>query len=717
MTRTVIALVLGALIGVGITLWLAPSSFTQRQVGAWLPAEPIALPSTNAVAPPAVREASRDFYSRLAAADAAELAAMIQQAVAGAPSPDRDLALAVLFKRYAELDPVRAVRFVRETRVGGAALGAVYGSWARAAPEQVVAALSTVTRPSDAAQVALALIAALGDDAAAVRRVGAILAARGEDVPQPIGPSVGPGVATASALALTAQRWADLDARRALAVAGELDDERVRLAFETAALRTLARIAPDEAFAHLKTLDLSAPQPGTLAALAELSRVDPERLLDAVADWPPESRRALETTAMQQLAQRDPLAAARRLERWPPGPERQMLLQSVARAYGKLDATAALAWARDQRGEQNLLGAVVAGVGESDPDRALDLALGLNLPMERMRAVQMVAMAAARNDATAEALANRLLTVDDPQIRDQMASMVTMRWSSRAPERAAQWLLAHAEVATPSSFVQIGQQLASREPQRATAYTSQVPATAREAWVHGVAQGYAQNDPQGAIGWLGQFRGEEWYGRAAGTVAMAVAERDGAAAARLFDEVGAEPGGMPPTGLVGAIATGWANQDPAAAANWSADRPNDEVRDMAVRSVVAVWSTRDPDAARQWTLRLPQGAVRDTALTAVLTTSAMQTSGDLDSTVLSAFASPPTQQSAVLQVVQQMAYRDPAKARAITATHLDANFRAQAETMIEAARNGQPPRLIGGRPMNVVTPAQRVAPALPTRQP
>src|SRR5687768_9927442 len=130
MTRTVIALVLGVLLGVGIASWLAPSPFTARHLDASRP-EPIAVPSTDVVTTAAAREASRDFYRRLADADAAELATMIRQATARAPSTNRELELAVLFKRYAELDPVSAVRLVRETRVGGAALGAVYGTWAR----------------------------------------------------------------------------------------------------------------------------------------------------------------------------------------------------------------------------------------------------------------------------------------------------------------------------------------------------------------------------------------------------------------------------------------------------------------------------------------------------------------------------------------------------------------------------------------------------------
>lgn len=721
MTRAVIALVLGVLLGTAATLWLAPSSLSRRPVAAWLPAQGVTTPRANAVATAAERDATRDFYRQLADADAAELAVLIRQTAARAPSTDRTLALAVLFKRYAELDAVPAVRLARDVEAGGTALAVVYGAWARAAPEQVLAALSTVASADDATEVALALITALGGDAAAVRRVATVLTARNEEAP--LG-SIAPTPATVvaaprSALAFTAQRWADLDPRRALAVAGELGDERVRIVFQTAALRALARVAPDEAFAHLGNLDPSAVQAGALGGiLVELARADPERVLNAVRGYPPDARRIAEMTALQQLAERDPLTAMRHLERAPLGPERQMLLQVVARAYGKRNVAAALDWARQQRGEPMLVPAVIAGVAESDPDRALDLALALTSSLERMQSVQFAVMTSvARDDSKAVALANRLLASDDPAIRDNLGFMVVSMWAQRAPDSAMRWLLAHDQAAPQNVFQQIGQQLAMRDPQKAISYTSQVPESAREQWANGVGQGYAQNDPQGAIDWLGRFRGEQWYGRAATALAMTVAQRDGAAAARFVDELGAEANGFQAQQLVNVIATNWANHDPPAAAEWSIARANEQERDLTVRSVVSVWSAQDVNAARQWTLRLPQGAVRDGALSSVLMASVMQRGNSIDPALVSAFASPQARQTAVLQIVQGVAHSDPAKARAIADAHLDPASRARAERMIEAARS-QPGQTIGlgvtqgMAPVNVtreaVSPATRV---------
>ena len=204
-----------------------------------------------------------------------------------------------------------------------------------------------------------------------------MLAARAGETPlgssAPFAPTIAPAVAFGfaaprSALAVTAQRWADLDPRRALAVARSLEDERVRLAFETAALSALARIAPNEAFAQLADLNASALQPGASnGTLVELARADPERLLRAVRELPRDARGIAEQVALQELARRDPLAAVRYLDSMPLGPERQGFAQIVARAYGRRDPAAALVWAQEKRTEPMLLSAVIAGVAEAIP--------------------------------------------------------------------------------------------------------------------------------------------------------------------------------------------------------------------------------------------------------------------------------------------------------------------------------------------------------------
>ena len=232
-------------------------------------------------------------------------------------------------------------------------------------------------------------------------------------------------------------------------------------------------------------------------------------------------------------------------------------------------------------------------------------------------------MTGMRRDETAEAIANRLVAIDDPALQDSLPFFVVSTWASRSPDNAMRWLLANGASVSPSVFQQVGQRLAMQDPRGAVAYATQVPAAAREPWIQGVVQGYAQNDPQGAIDWLRGFSGEPWYARAATVLAEAVAQRDGAAAARFIDELEASrtgvQAGVQSQQLAGVIAVNWANNDPAAAAEWAIDRPTEQERTLAVRNALGVWSGQDVTSARQWTLQLPQGALRDTALTVLLT--------------------------------------------------------------------------------------------------
>jgi len=698
MARVLTALVLGVLLGTTAGWLLKPTPLALQDLGDLRPV--VTATPANAIVSTAAREGGPDFYRRLAEANASELASMIRQAAEEPSSTERELALAVLLKRHSELDALGAVRLAREAGVSGMALSAVYGAWARKAPAQALAALSTVENADAAAAVAIALIAALGNDSAAFGRVAAVLAAReNEESFAPATPSsapftpAGPAVSVVSprsALGVTAQKWADLDPRRAISVARELDDERLALALESAALRALARVSPDEAFAHFSTLGGDPQRLSVLNGVwGELARADPERLLASITTLPADSRRMAEQIAVQQLAERDPLAAARYLERMPFTPERQGIMTVVARSYGRRDPVAALAWARSLRGQDFAVSAVLGGVAEQDPQRAMDLALSLTAPNERMRAVQFIAMTGTRDDTLSESIANRLLTIDDRQLRESVGQMLVMSWSQRSPDGAMRWLLANGQTVSPNMFMQVGQQMAMRDPRNALAQSAQVPAAAREQWMQGVAQGYAQNDPQGAIEWLAQYRAEPWYARAAWSAATQVAQRDGAAAARLIEGVDTERAGGEARQLVNMVASSWANQDPAAAAEWAMDRRSEQERTMAVRSVVATWASQDLAGARQWALRLPQGTVRDVGLTTVLS-NAVQRSGALDTSVLNAFSSDAARQQAVMQAVQGLAYNDPARARAVVDGFTDPSLRAEAERVLANTRQQRP---------------------------
>jgi hypothetical protein len=165
------------------------------------------------------------------------------------------------------------------------------------------------------------------------------------------------------------------------------------------------------------------------------------------------------------------------------------------------------------------------------------------------------------------------------------------------------------------------------------------------------------------------------------------AGQDGAAAARLLDEVESELGPTQTANVAMNIANNWANQDPFAAAEWALDRPSEQIRSTVVPNVVGTWSASDPAGARQWTLRLPEGQLRDASLTTLLRTAS--TSGTLDAGVLSAFSNETVRQQAILQAVSAAAYADPIQARRMIDYYVtDPAMRAQAEQMLESPQRG-----------------------------
>ena len=215
MTRTLTVLVLGVLLGVGTTLLLMPDRSA--------PIKQIGLRSTDfaqlirQLRLPRPRPRPTAFIA--AVADAGAATRCEDGAVATEPpSTDRELALAVLLKRYAGIDAPRAALLAREGRARGMALESVYSTWARTEPAAALVALDAVDDPDDAAAVALALVVGLGNDAAALERVASRLAARDPGPPiasvvPPFGPGMAPlaGFASRSPLALMAGRWAQLD--------------------------------------------------------------------------------------------------------------------------------------------------------------------------------------------------------------------------------------------------------------------------------------------------------------------------------------------------------------------------------------------------------------------------------------------------------------------------------------------------------------------------
>jgi hypothetical protein len=646
-------------------------------------------------ASPAARSSTADradLYHIAAAADAAELAALIRTAAQRTPSAERTFTLNVLLTRYAELDPKAAVAaaagFDAELRAP------LYAAWAMADPASALAALAAIEDRAVARTIAAALVPALGGDDHAVREVAAA-------VPFGVESSVwadaltarasaAPASAFRQAIALTdlaarsqalegiAQRWALLDARAAIATADEISDSSVRQPFLAYVARVWARSDPDASLAYLKSLGPNARPDVLMPVGLQVAQMRPREILELVNSLGTPASMSLRMTAIQTLANQDPSLALREADTLPTGGQRENVLAMIARSYGARDPDAALEWARAS-GDSSRMSGVLQGIAQRDPARAFDLAVALESPQQRALAVQSVVMTAGLPTAgNATAIADRVLALADAELRSNTLRSMLGMWSGMAPDAAAEWLMAHQISDVPGSYQQVAQQLARNNPTRATDYTTRVPPAARSEWIQGVAAGFAQTDPQAATEWLAQYRGDPVYSRAVGSVAAGLALTDAPAAARLLatatDPTAATQGAY-------VVAMQWAQRDPHAAATWAADY-DASANQHVVPNVVGIWAQADAPAARAWTLRMPSGAARDAALGTLL--SSTLAIDNVDTALLNAFSSPQVHDQAVVNASMRLRGSDRAAATRFLDRYVtDERLREQAKRNLE----------------------------------
>src|SRR5262249_36094603 len=154
-----------------------------------------------------------------------------------------------------------------------------------------------------------------------------------------------------------------------------VEDGELRTIFQNAVMRSWAQFDATSLVDYAMALDPEAQQRlGVMSGLYDVARLDPERAL-ALAPRPPAApRAALERTPIDAPARRDPEAALERLRALPAGQQQQFASQqTIARAYGRKDPDAALAWARSKGDRESLIG-VLSGIATTDPNRAIDLA-------------------------------------------------------------------------------------------------------------------------------------------------------------------------------------------------------------------------------------------------------------------------------------------------------------------------------------------------------
>ena len=748
MRRALFLFAIGAALGAAATFWSLreprPHPPTARYASATRAPRP-AVPSIASAArdtrlaawlegaPTAAKRA--DLYALAAESDVSRLPALVAEAAEAVPSAARDTAVDALLMRYAELDPAAATQLGRSAEAPTETLAALFRAWIVTDEQAALAALGTLD-DSAAETIGLAMLRALdGSEAAfaAVRKAlpeaartdfrAVVLGAQAESAPAAAlarALALADATERASAASRVAEVWTRQNAYEAVTQLELVEDPNLRPLLIAAALRQWGRSDPVAMADYLAKADsLTQSLAMQAGGVQELMQLDPKRALEVAPRLPAPFGNIVMGSALSRLAASDVAGALAYANTLPAG-ERQQAMQAIALSYGRAQPDAALAWARSLRPPQpSVVSAVIGGIAQVDAARALDLALESpsSFTLGVMPVELTVIANAARDSVQAAAVANRLLTVDNVQRRQQALSQLLSMWSSQDPAMAIEWIAANGAALDPGSFQNIAQQLGIRDPEAGTAATDRIPAEARGYWIAGLAQGYAQNDPDAALAWLDQYSGQPGYAEGVAAVAASMARYDAPGAARLLASVGTAKPEM--RGPVFNIAQQWAQQDPAATAAWAADLADESMRSQVTTLVARVWAASDPPGARDWVLRMPAGAARDAVIGPVLAGTAAK--GVPDAALLNAFSSDIARQQGLVRTIFEIAQRSPDNARELVDRYVtDPALRQQAESMLANTRrsanaisvvNGAPALVFpSGNPVGVLPPPVRRTP-------
>ena len=194
-----------------------------------------------------------------------------------------------------------------------------------------------------------------------------------------------------------------------------------------------------------------------------------------------------------------------------------------------------------------------------------------------------------------------------------------MKWLGTVPEGSAK------EAVT----LDIAYEAARTDPVSALRLASPLPDTlARNNLLSFAVSQWAETDASTAGAWVAQIADDVLRQQLEARVAVALAGRDGAAAATIVGTA-LTPGPEQDRTAV-SIVQRWAQTSPQTAAEWIMQFPDSPVRDSAARNLMAIWTPQDTTASSLWLNSLPAGSLRASA-------SAAQTLAlaSLNSTVIS----------------------------------------------------------------------------------
>jgi len=517
---------------------------------------------------------TRTLYEYSLSLNAEAMAGAVNEAMQ-LPMSHRNVALSVLFARWAELDPEAAVKYAQlmpRSANAGFLRRTALNAWAEQDFEAALKWAQSLEK-GEARNECLSTIAgqlAKKDPNAALKLVADNFTGRD----------------AANAYDNIFSAWAENDFPNAYAAAQGLTDPGTRVR----AMR---------------------------AALNQKVDSDPRMVLEAIRSAKlSELRWDIGNRAMQRWLERDLMAARDYVVALPIGEMRDQGMQNVARELARRDPRDGLAWVTDlpdNSSRDEAMQSLFSTWAGSDAKAALEAARGL--PEGRLRDHALSQMA--QNLVDTDLSTALSILKDLPAGTSENAfQQVAWRWARNDPKGAAEWFSANVSDNNRWSLNQIVSDWARNDAEEAFKWASGLADSNEQKGnlVGQVLGHFARNDVTQAAEYFGTLSSDQQT-KAVGNLVGNWVSRDPDAAAKWALKLQDE---NVRNSAVMSIAMGWGHRDPAGVARWLETIPAGNTRDTAVQTFATNAAQRDPEGAMAWALTIGDAGKRDGAVMGVV---------------------------------------------------------------------------------------------------
>lgn len=362
-------------------------------------AEALAVPGQNSRL-----QALMDYYAGLDPSQFEEEAGKLESL----PWSERMMVGYLLFARWGEEDPTAAMAYTKTMGFAGAFVsGTVMQSWAAKFPQD--AAQYYTDNPNEF-------------------RMSGMMGGRGR----------GRGASTAGVIAT---EWARQDSSGAMSWAQSLEGRDQREAMRGIFTQT-AQEDPEKAAAMLSSVtDPEAREDAQNSVAREWGKKSWEDATAWIASLPADDQGKATAQALRGLSDTDPAAAAANLSSVPEGEERDNVMESIARQWGRDDPSAAAAWVMESGSEEaqkDSIGRVMSSWTQADPVAALTFINDQPEGGVRDNAASSFVMA----NQGGEVKGNLTLaeTISDERTRSRAIGMTVGGWMRQDSEAANNYL-------------------------------------------------------------------------------------------------------------------------------------------------------------------------------------------------------------------------------------------------------------------------------------